>query len=203
MRYPKKIFFGSYVFLVDEEVYQPAEDTFLLAENLGVKETDVVLDMGTGCGILAVVAAERATRVVAIDLNPYAIRCAKKNAQLNGVEKKIEFRLGELFQPIGSNETFNLIVFNAPYLPSDTNEEKSWIEKAWAGGFSGRKVVDSFIKEVPRFLTAKGRILLVQSSLSDTNKTIKMFDDLGLKAKVTAWVKVPFERIVLIRVCGK
>jgi len=145
MKYPRKLFFEDYVFFVDEKVYEPAEDTFLLAENMKVKESDVVLDMGTGCGILAVLAAVKAKKVVAVDINPYAIKCAKKNAEFNGVENKIEFRLGELFQPISSNETFDLIIFNPPYLPSAPHEERSWIEKAWAGGSSGRKVVDRFI----------------------------------------------------------
>jgi len=200
MKYPKKLYFKNYVFLVDEKVYEPAEDTFLLAENMKVKENDVVLDMGTGCGILAVLAAEKAKKVVAIDINPYAIKCAEKNAELNGVEKKIEFRLGELFQPIGSNETFDMIVFNAPYLPSELYEERSWIGKAWAGGSGGRKVIDSFIMDVPKFLTTGGRILLVQSSLSDINKTLKLLGEMGLKAEVYAEVKIPFERIVLIEV---
>ncbi len=203
MSYPKKMFFRNFVFLVDEEVYEPAEDTFLLAENLRVKETDAVLDMGTGCGILAVLAARRAKRVVAVDVNPYAMRNAKKNAELNGVEKNIEFRLGELFHPLGSKETFDLILFNAPYLPSNKHEEKGWIGKAWAGGPTGRKVVDDFIKEVPKFLAAEGRVMLVQSSLSDSDRTLKMFEDVGLKAKVAGWVKVPFERIVLIEAIGK
>ena len=198
MDYPKKLSFKNYVFFVDENVYEPAEDTFLLTENMKVKETDAVLDMGTGCGILAVLATERAKKVLAVDVNPHAITCAKKNAELNGVENKIEFRLGNLFQTLEPNETFDLIVFNAPYLPSEPREERSWIGKAWAGGPTGRKVIDSFIKDASKFLANDGRILLVQSSLSDIDKTLEMFAEVGLKARVESWVKVPFERIVLI-----
>jgi len=82
MKYPKRLFFKGCVFYVDENVYEPAEDTFLLAENLKVEPEDFVLDMGTGCGILAVLAAKKARKVVAVDINPYAIECAKKNAVL-------------------------------------------------------------------------------------------------------------------------
>ena len=60
MVYPKKAYFKDYVFHVDEHVYEPAEDTFLIAEKLKDNEDDVVLDMGTGCGILAVLAAAKA-----------------------------------------------------------------------------------------------------------------------------------------------
>jgi release factor glutamine methyltransferase len=198
MEYPKKLFVKGYVFLVDEKVYEPAEDTFLLAENFKVEEKEVVLDVGTGCGIVAVLSAKKAKKVVATDINPHAIKCAERNAKMNGVEEKMEFRLGDLFQPIRPDETFSLILFNAPYLPSKPYEARSWIGRAWAGGPSGRRVIDRFIRDAPEFLTIDGRILLVQSSLSDINKTLERFDEAGLKARVVAEVKFPFESIVLI-----
>jgi release factor glutamine methyltransferase len=198
MVYPKKAYFRDYVFHVGEHVYEPAEDTFLIAEKLKVNEDDVVLDMGTGCGILAVLAAEKAKSVVAVDINPYAIECAVKNAEMNSTKEGLEFRLGDLFQLIKPNEQFSLILFNSPYLPSDPDEEKSWIGKAWAGGPNGRKVIDRFVMDAPKFLAAGGRIQLVQSSLSDVNRTLKTFNERNLRAMVVAQVKVPFENIVLV-----
>jgi release factor glutamine methyltransferase len=198
MVYPKKVYFKDYVFLVDEHVYEPAEDTFLLAEKMRVEEDDAVLDMGTGCGILAVLAVEKAKSVLAVDINPYAIECAIKNAEMNGARERIEFRHGDLFQPIKPNEQFNLILFNSPYLPSEPDEEKSWVGKAWAGGRNGRKIIDRFIMNAPNFLAAGGRIQLVQSSLSDVNRSLKMFSERSLQAMVVAQVKVAFESIVLV-----
>ena len=198
MKYPKKLSIRDHVFLVDKKVYEPAEDTFLLVEKLKVEEKEAVLDVGTGCGILAVLAAKKAKKVVATDINPYAIKCAEKNAKMNCVEDRIEFRLGDLFQPIRTHETFSLILFNAPYLPSELYEERSWIGRAWAGGPRGREVIDRFIVNAPEFLTADGKILLVQSSLSDIDKTLERFDETGLEAKVVADVEFPFEKIALI-----
>ena len=198
MIYPKKVYFKDKVFMVNEHVYEPAEDTFLLAERLMVKEDEVVLDVGTGCGILAVFAAEKAKRVVAVDVNPYAIECATNNAQRNDVKERIEFRQGDLFQPIKQNENFDLILFNSPYLPSEPDEEKSWIGKAWAGGPDGRTVIERFLVDAPIFLADEGKIQLVQSSLSNVDKTIQMFNERNMQAKVTAQVKVAFENIVLI-----
>ena len=66
----KKAFFDDFTFLVDENVYEPAEDSFLFAENLPAKGFCRVADVGTGCGILSIVAAKRAREIVAIDLNP-------------------------------------------------------------------------------------------------------------------------------------
>lgn len=198
MVYPKKAYFENYVFNVDEHVYETAEDTFLIAEKLAVKENDNVLDIGTGCGILAIVSAKKANHVVAVDINPYAIKCAQKNAKTYDVTGKIDFLQGDLFQPINSSQSFSLILFNSPYLPSEPGEENSWIGKAWAGGPDGRNVINRFITGVPDWLIEDGKVLLVQSSLSNPEKTIEMFNEVKFQAKIVSEVKFPFETIVLI-----
>lgn len=55
-----------------KQVYAPAEDTFLLADNLLVHESDLVLEIGTGTGLVALSASETAFKVVATDINPHA-----------------------------------------------------------------------------------------------------------------------------------
>ena len=194
----KKIFFNDYAFYVSNDVYEPAEDTLLIAENLSVDENDVVLDMGTGCGILGILAAKKAEKVVATDLNPHAIGCAKMNAKLNKVADKMDIRLGDLFQPVKQNERFSVILFNAPYLPSNPDEEKTWIGRSWAGGPMGRQLIDRFTSEAPQYLNKNGRILLVQSSLSNVNETMQKLRETRQKARILAEKKVMFEKIVLI-----
>ena len=76
----KRIHFENLIFDVCDEVYEPAEDTFLFAENLNVKKDEWVLDLGTGCGILGVLAAKIADFVLAVDLNPIAVSFAKQNS---------------------------------------------------------------------------------------------------------------------------
>lgn len=194
----KRIHIGEFRFDVSDEVYEPAEDSFLFAENLHVASGEVVLDLGTGSGILAVLAAQKASRVVAVDLNPYAVGCAKANAKLNGA-RGVDFFQGDLFTALRDGVRFDLVLFNAPYLPSEAGEAESWIGRSWAGGADGRLVVDRFISEVRAYLQPNGRVLLMQSTLTGVETTIQAFAKSDLKATVIAEQKLPFfETLTLI-----
>lgn len=196
----KQVFFKDYVFNVPENVYEPAEDSFLFAEYLLGERGKRVLDVGAGCGILGVVAAANAVRVVAVDINPYAVRCAQENAKLNHSSGKFFFIRGDLLTCLNVNYTFDLILFNAPYLRANHNGSESWLERAWAGGKTGRLVMDRFIRQSPDYLAQGGRILLLQSTLTSVRTTLKAFGKRGLMAQVVAMRDLPFfESIVLIR----
>ncbi len=196
----KKAFFDNFTFLVDENVYEPAEDSFLFAENLPVKDFCRVADVGTGCGILSIVAAKRAREIVAIDINPYAVCCARQNAKLNNMINRIIFIQGDLLSSIDQTVKFDLILFNAPYLPTE-RENNSWLERSWAGGETGRDMIDRFVNEVSEHLSPNGQILLMQSSLSDIAQTERRCVAMGLNPKIIAHRNLPFfETIVLIKV---
>ena len=83
---------------------------------------DRALDLGCGCGILALFAARHADQVIATDISEPAIRYTQINAGLNGFDN-VECRLGSVFEPV-TNETFDLIVSNPPFVigPSDQFE---------------------------------------------------------------------------------
>ena len=104
-----------------------------------------------------------------------------------------------LFTALNQDAKFDLILFNAPYLPSADNEAESWIGRSWAGGINGRKVIDEFISQAPKHLKLNGRILIMQSTLANVEETIRKFGEVGLKATLKAERKLPFfETLTLI-----
>jgi release factor glutamine methyltransferase len=147
---------------------------------------------------LAILAAEKATRVVATDINPHAVICAQGNVNYNRFAHKIEVHQGSLFNPLHQNETFDQILFNPPYIP-DSPSHIGWIDKAWNGGPSGRMWVNPFLKQVSRYLRQGGILLLLQSSLSGYEKTLKKLKRDNFSVHILAKHQLFFETLVLIQ----
>jgi release factor glutamine methyltransferase len=189
--------FREMIFYNNPQVYEPADDTFLLIDNLQVKSRDRVLEIGTGTGIVAVMASFLASWVIATDINPEALNCATKNLITNR-RYNIELREGNLFEPV-SDEKFDIIIFNTPYLPTEEDEGNDGdLEAAWDGGIDGREIIDPFLESVKAYLNPEGRLQMVQSSLSDEKKTLNKLKELGFKAEVLARKKCFFEEILVI-----
>lgn len=187
------IFYKNYVFEVFPSVYPPAEDSFLLADNL-VVSGGRVLDVGTGCGIQAIVMAGSAPEVLACDIDMEAVKCAEYNAHLN--KSDIEIFQGDLFECMSGK--FDLIVFNPPYLPSDLSGTDDELKKCWDGGENGREVIERFIGGAVEFLKSEGRVQLLASSLSSIELVMQKFAETGLKPEITARKKYFFEELCVI-----
>jgi release factor glutamine methyltransferase len=197
----KKTFFDEYVFEVCDNVYEPSEDSFFFAENLHLQAEARVLDVGTGSGILGIIASKNAREVIFIDLNPYSIRCARQNVSINKVTSDIKFIQSDLFSSLTETTKFDVILFNAPYVPTEQGEEESWIGHAWAGGTTGRQVIDRFISTAPKQLESSGEIFLMQSNLANVEETQEKFLSLGLETKVVSSLRLAFfETLFLLRV---
>jgi len=194
----KKVDFGDVTLLIGEGVYEPAEDTFLLARNLHAKPEDATLDIGTGSGLIAILLAKKAKEVVATDINTSSVRCTLLNAKLNQLDGRLEVICGDLFAPFRKGKKFDLVTFNPPYLPSEEGEGDSWIERSWSGGPSGRIVTDRFIDEVDEHLRVGGRILLVQSSLTGVDETVTRLGSLGFTVQVIDKMRFFYEDIVIL-----
>ena len=188
---------GKFEIETDDLVYLPSDDSFLLAENLEIKEGQSVLEIGTGSGIVSMYASLLTDDVTATDINYNALELAEKNFKINNIDTiKLEF--GDLFEPV-KDQKFDVILFNTPYLPTDSDDIiNDDLNYAFDGGLDGRNVIDRFINQVSNHLNDKGIVQMIQSSLSDNEKTLNMFDRNGFIAKIAESEKFFFEEIVLI-----
>jgi release factor glutamine methyltransferase len=174
------------------QVYQPEADTYLLldAALADVKPGDRILEIGTGSGLIADELA-RIAAVIATDINPHAVLCAKK--------KGVEVVQSDLFYGIRS--TFDLILFNPPYLPTQPEERiDDWLEHALNGGENGRVVIEHFAEHAGRVLAPGGRILLLISSLTGLPEVRNLFFRAGFKSEILVRKIVEDETLYVLKI---
>jgi len=124
--------FQSRPFLVEPGVLIPRPDTELLAERAlatlkgalseGGEESPLALDLGCGCGVLAVcLALETAARVLAVDCSPDAVRVTRANVRRHGVEDRVGVVRGDWLDAVPERfaGAVDVIVSNPPYVPED------------------------------------------------------------------------------------
>ena len=187
----------DFIIDTDDNVYVPAEDSYLLAENLQIKEGQSVLEIGTGSGIVAMYASRLTDKITVTDINFDACELARKNFRKNNIEN-IEILWGNMFEVVG-NRKFDVILFNTPYLPTEEDEVlDNTINYAFDGGLNGRKVIDLFLNEVKNHLNDGGIVQMIQSSLSGNDETLLKLDELGFIAEIAASEHFFFEDITLI-----
>jgi HemK-related putative methylase len=150
-----------------------------------------VLDMGTGTGICAVFAAKYARRVVAVDINAEAVRCAGINILLNHQEAKIEVRHGDLFEPVPS-ERFDLILFNPPFLRGTPRDDR---DRAWRSS----DVAERFAAGLGDHLKPGGCALVVLSSFGDSRVFLDAFRQQGFLNSVLAERRFVNEKLAIFR----
>jgi release factor glutamine methyltransferase len=174
------------------QVYQPEADTYLLldAAKNEVKPNDRVLEIGTGSGLISCELA-LTYDVVATDINPHAVLCARGSG--------VTVVRSDLFA--GIKGTFDLILFNPPYLPTQPEERiDDWLEYALDGGKTGRVVIERVAADLGQVLAPHGRVLLLVSSLTGLTEVIDLFSLMGFKAEIVMKQKIEDEFLYVLKI---
>lgn len=177
---------------METKVYQPAEDSGLLADAAVEYAKGRTLEVGTGSGwVAAKVQRETDCDVVASDVNPHACRSAR--------ERGLEVVRGDLTTPFqdGSVDT---VLFNPPYLPTDPDHEwDDWMEQALSGGEDGRAFIEPFLEDVGRILAPGGRVLLLVSSLTGFDEVVALAERANFDVEEVRQESYPFEALSILR----
>jgi len=158
----KVIAAGKEFFITKTTVVPSIQSVFLL-ENTEIHDGDEVLDIGTGAGIQAIFAAEKASKVVATDLNQDAVDDTIYNAKFHNLEHKIEARQGDLFGPVKEGEKFDVIIFNIDY-PYNEKGSALW------------EVHERFFREVKKYMKPHATIYYQAGWLWNIPKIVNMIE---------------------------
>ncbi|BAJ26581.1 MULTISPECIES: methyltransferase [Kitasatospora] len=173
-------------------VYPAQGDTALLLDVLSrepLRPGARCLDIGTGCGALALAAARRGCRVTAVDLSRLSLATAWLNARLHRLPLRV--RHADLLPARprdgpGPGGGYDLVLSNPPYVPAPSPGPPPGAARAWDAGSDGRLLLDRLCRRVPPLLAPGGTLLLVQSSLAQPALTVGRLRAAGLRTTVAA-----------------
>lgn len=180
---------------VEPGVFVPTQGSYLLWKHLqrtGDGSGGRCLDVGCGCGILAVqLALNGAASVHAIDIDRGSVANTLANAFRNGVSDRVTGDTVDLFQ-WEPTERFDLIVASLYQMPVDPYEQPSGHRPL---DFWGRNLFDRFLSLLPELLTETGRALVLQLSILGQVRTAELLASHGLEARVVDYSFFPFGEV--------
>ena len=187
--------YGGLVLRLDEGAQVPKAGTLLLARQVPTLAHGSVLDLGTGCGILALLATRTANRVVATDVVEASARCARRNAILNDLDVQVDVRHGDLFAPV-AGETFDFILTNPPQMPTPPNRDMGGDGAAADnGGLDGWAILDRVIREAPAHLRPGGQLVFTLFDFLGERNAFRRLKEASLSPAILARKTQPFPRL--------
>lgn len=154
--------------VIPADVHPPTASSIEMANLFDISPGEDVLDLGCGCGILAIAAAKRgAGHVVATDADPAAVAATLRNAAANGVRQQIEGRIGSWYGAVGQHpakfpESFQIILATPPQTPAPRPCGPRY------GGWDGMDHLRQVIDGAPALLVQpNGRLWLMAISLAN------------------------------------
>ncbi|MBR4685699.1 MAG: methyltransferase [Candidatus Methanomethylophilaceae archaeon] len=180
--------------LSDPDVYPPSDDSILFIQSLNMRNGERVLEIGCGSGVVSIHCAKNGCVVTSGDINPKAVELTRKNAAENGVD--ITVVETDVYSNIEGR--FDTVLFNLPYLPVD---EDGLLARSWSGGPDGLGPLPDLLSGSPDHLNPNGRIVVVISSLMDTQALWDLLDDYDVEN--IGELKLFFEKLAVLEIRPK
>jgi methylase of polypeptide subunit release factors len=153
---------------VGRATFRPSTISALLADALDFKPGAVVVDVGTGSGILSIIAAKLgASKVYGVDAADETVEVATANAAAHGVSDRVEFAQGDMFGPLDPDLEADVVIGDVSGIPDDIASASGWFPSGLAGGPTGAELPMRMIEESKRLLRKGGSLFLPTGSLQD------------------------------------
>ncbi len=187
--------YAGCAFRVAEGAQPPKAGSLLFCRHLAFGPGERVLEIGTGIGLAAVLAARAGCHVVATDVVPAAVECARLNALLNGLGDRVDTRLGDCYEPV-RGLAFDLICTSPPQMPTPPDRERSdAMAAADNGGRDGWRLLDQVIAEAPAHLRPGGRLVFTLFGFLGIKAALGKLADAGLEPAILGQETQGFPRI--------
>lgn len=169
--------------------------SLFLAEHIPEMPGSTVVDVGTGSGILAIIARlQGAARVYLLDTYAAAISLAMENAGRNGVEDGlVHLPTGGSMIPLPAGEAVDLVICNPAQLPLP---EADRADSPFYAGRDGRLMIEGVIRDTPGRLSPAGRLLMTHNSLADWPASARLMETQGLEPRVLAQRTLEFRPFI-------
>jgi len=166
--------FGPMDLTVGKATFRPSTISSLLADALHVKPGSVVVDVGTGTGILSIIAAKLgAAKVYGVDAADETVEIASRNAAAHGVADIVEFAQGDMFEPLDPEVEADVVIGDVSGIPDEIATVSGWFPSGLAGGPTGAELPMRMIEESKRLLKKGGRLFLPTGSLQDESSILE------------------------------
>ncbi|EAT39588.1 AAEL008623-PA [Aedes aegypti] len=207
-----------------DNVYEPAEDSFLLLDALE-DELDAIkllqpamcVEIGPGSGIVISAIAKAlhssGSYCMGVDINPHACRMTQRTGLLN--DCRLEVVNMDLLGGLADG-CVDLLVFNPPYVPTAEEDSRELEEqigefredghnlvKSWAGGFDGMVVTNRLLKDLDRILSERGVFYLLLLKENKPMEVINCLGKNGFLGKVVKERKIRGEHLFVIKISRK
>lgn len=165
--------FGPMELTVGEATFRPSTISSLLADALDFEPGSVVVDVGTGSGILSIIAAKLgAAKVYGVDAAEGTVEFGTANARAHGVADRVQFAQGDMFEPLDPDIEADVVIGDVSGIPDQIATVSGWFPSGLSGGPTGAELPMRMIEESKRLLRKGGRLFLPTGSLQDENSIL-------------------------------
>jgi SAM-dependent methyltransferase len=167
---------GPFTIEVNPGVFAPTHTSRTIAEALEIQPGDTVIDVGSGSGVLSFVAAKLgAERVYGVDLSAGSVAVATRNAARLGLDDRIEFRVGDLLEPVRGIEA-DVIIGDVSGIPDEIAAVSGWFPEGHAGGPTGAELPAAMLESIREngCLRPGGRLYLPTGTIQAENRILEV-----------------------------